>query len=245
MRTLLTALGMALTTALLAQPASAQSTTVVPGDFANTAGASIFVGPHAIGARRYQMLMHEDLLTDLVGRDLTGVTFRSPSSVSSDWPDADVTYPDYEIYLGPSVAPADRSTTFADNLAGPLTQVRDGPHTVPAGSFVAGGDPNPFGHVTEFSPYTYTGGHLLLEIRHVGNGDSSRSIDAINTNDPNYDVLFGGVWSSDLTDTEGFNARFGVLQFTSIPAPSAFAMLAMAAVFGRRRRRAYARHRQD
>lgn len=225
-----------LTAAVCAAPAPA-SQFVVPSVFENVSGGSIFVGPHAIGARKYQLLMHEDLLTGLVGKDIVGISWRLAPSASSDWPSTDVTYSDYEVYFAPSVAPSAQSTTFADNYAGTLTQVRDGPFTVPAGSLTSGGDPNDFGAETDLTAYTYTGGHLLMEIRHVGNGDSSRSIDAILTSHPDYGTMFGAVWSSDLNAPDGFNARFGVFQLTTVPAPGTLAVLAGAALCGRRRRR--------
>lgn len=219
-----------------ASPAMAQ---VVPSTYENTPGTGIFVGPHATGARTYQLLMHEDILTDLVGRAITGISFRTATNASSDWPAVDVTYSNYDIYLSQSVAPADRSLTFADNVVGIQTQVRSGPLTVNAGDYPMGGSPTTFGPPINVSDWAYTGGHLLVEIRHDGNGVSSRSMDALVSSTPGYGTMFSGAWQSSYNATTGLQGNFSVIKFSSVavPAPGALALFAGAFVAPGRRRR--------
>lgn len=212
---------------------------VVPGDYTNTPGDTNFTGPMTFGDRTNQMLIHEELLTDLVGRQLTGLSFRLPDNASSPWPDNELSYDFYDVYLSGSVAPEDRSFTFAENIVGDQTQVRSGGLTVPGSAFPDGGSPNDFGTEIGFDTgWTYTGGHLLVEIRHSGNDESSRAVDAINTNSPDYGTRFSALWSGDADAVDGaFPARFSIMQFTSIPAPGALALLGLAGLGTTRRRR--------
>lgn len=224
----------------LIAPAAAASIQhhVVPGDYANTPGDTNFTGPMTFGERTNQMLIHESLLTDLVGRQLTGLSFRLPANANSPWPAQDLTYSFYDVYLSGSVAPADRSFTYAENIVGDQTQVRSGGLTVPMSSYGFGGSPNDFGSEISFdSGWAYNGGHLLVEIRHSGNDVSSRSVDAINTNSPGYGTLFSALWTGDADATTGLQGRFSIMQFTSVPAPGALALLGLAGLCGTRRRR--------
>jgi len=194
-------------------------TDVMPNGFAKAAGDTNFTGPMTFGERTNQMILHESQLTELVGRQLTGISFRLPSNANSPWPAQDVTYNFYNIFLSDSVNPEDRSFTFAENIVGEQTQVRSGVLAVPTGSYPDGSSPNQFGPVIEFTtPWTYTGGNLLVEIRHPGNGVSSRAVDAVNTTNPDYGTLFSALWQADANGTDGaFPARFSIMQFTSIP----------------------------
>lgn len=211
---------------------------VVPPAFTNAPGDTNFTGPMTFGERTNQMLIHESLLTDLVGRQLTGISFRLPANATSPWPAQELSYNFYNVYLSGSVAPEDRSFTYAENIVGPQTQVRAGGLTVPMSSYGFGGSPNDFGAEIGFdSGWTYSGGHLLVEIRHSGNGVSSRSVDAINTSSDGYGTLFSALWTGDANATEGLQGRFSIIQFSSIPAPGALAVLGLAGLVGAGRRR--------
>jgi hypothetical protein len=64
------------------------------------------------------------------------------------------------------------STTYTDNIGTDAVAVRSGPLTLPSG-FNPGGAltpaVNPWGGIIEFTtPYVYTGGNLLITIRHNG-----------------------------------------------------------------------------
>ncbi|MGP1345590.1 MAG: hypothetical protein ACTS3F_02835 [Phycisphaerales bacterium] len=216
-------------------------TQVVPDGFGKAPGGTSFVGPHATGARTYQLLIHESMLSGLVGKELTGITWRAPGNISTDWPVSDVTYSNYDIYLSGSVDPADRSPVFGDNVVGPQTQVRSGALTVDAGSYTTGMNPNEFGVVIPFSNYLYTGGNLLVEISHTGNGESSRSLDAISASQGGavgYGTLFSALWKAEYNaEVDGLQGNFTVTQFTFVPGPGAVGLAMVAGLVGARRRR--------
>jgi hypothetical protein len=226
--------GLAVVAAVAAAPAQIQR--VVPNGYESTPGTATFLGPFA-GARTYQLLIHESQLTDFVGLQLTGMTWRLPTSATSSWPATDQTITSFDIFLSQGVAPSDRSLTFADNVVGPQTQVRSGSLTVPTGSFGFGGSPNAFGMNIGFNPWTYAGGHLLIELRHTG-VSSTRSVDAIATSTSGYGTLFSAAWGSGYAATTGSQGNFAVTQLTAVPEPAT--LLALGAGLGilaRRRRR--------
>lgn len=213
---------------------------VVPNAFANASAGSSFVGPLASTARTYQLLIHESELSGLVGLELTGLTWRLPSNITAAWPAADATFGDYSIFLSGSVDPADRSLTFAENVVGPQTQVRSGPLSIDAGSFTVGGSPNEFGLNIGFSNYLYTGGNLLVEIRHSGSNSTSRSVEAVPASSGGpvgYGTLFSAAWQSGADATVGLQGNFSVTRFTAIPTPGAVSLALVAGLAATRRRR--------
>lgn len=216
-------------------PALAQF--VVPGSYENVPGTGTFLGPLSNAQRTYQLLIHESLLTDMVGLQLTGLTWRSLASATSDWPTADVTFNNYDIYLSGSVTPANRSLTFANNIVGPQTQVRSGPLNIPTGSYTSGDSPNAFGPTIGFSNYAYNGGHLLIEIRHTGFSGTSRSVDALLTSTSGYGTLFSGAWTGNYTGTSGAQGNFSIVQLSAVPEPTTMALLGLGLLTALRRRR--------
>ena len=70
----------------------------------------------------------------------------------------------FDISIGPSAfPPGSLSASTAGNQGPGTVLARSGPITFPANSFVGGANPNPFGPLISFTtPYTYTGGDLLL-----------------------------------------------------------------------------------
>jgi len=229
-------LSCAVVLAVVAAALGSEVNVVVPLDYKNAPGTSTFLGPHASTARTYQMLIHESQLVDLVGLPLNGITWRLPTSATVDWPATDVNYDFYDIYLSGSVAPADRSLTFAENIVGPQTKVRTGPLTVTANSYTFGNVPNHFGPTIEFDEWVYSGGHLLVEIRHAGNTVSSRSVDAIGTTTPGYGTLFSACWASGANATSGSQGNFTVAQFSAVPEPTTMVLLGLGALLALRRR---------
>ncbi|HRE41800.1 MAG TPA: T9SS type A sorting domain-containing protein [Ignavibacteria bacterium] len=190
---------------------------IIPNNYAMTPGTAGFLGPTANAARTYQMLIHQDQLTGMVNQYVTSLTFRIPTSATEDWPVSDVTFNSYDIYLGTSVPPSQRSLTFALNWAGTPTQVRSGSLVIPAGSFRFGGSPTQFGYAITFNtPYLYTGGHLLVELRHTGFTGTSRNNDAIGTAIPGYLDQFSACWTGSYTGTAGSQGNFVVLKLNSV-----------------------------
>jgi hypothetical protein len=189
---------------------------VIPPTNAGTAGNSTFLGPLANAQRTYQLLIHESLLTDLVNKEIQAISWRIPTSATANWPTADVVFAAYDIYLSGSVAPADRNLTFADNIVGPQTQVRSGPLTVRQDEYTFGNVPNDFGPEIVFNNlWLYTGGHLLIEIRHQGFTGTSRSVDALSASTtPAYGIDFSACWTGNYAGTSGTQGNFSIVKLT-------------------------------
>lgn len=193
-----------------------RATQVVPNSYAATTGTGTFLGPLANAPRTYQLLIQASQLTGLVGRNLTGLSMRIPASATANWPLADVTYTNYDIYLSGSVEPSARSLTFANNIVGPQTQVRSGSLTILTNSYTFGSSPNAFGtEITFNTPWHYSGGNLLVEIRHQGFTGTSRSTDALLTSTSGYGTLVSGCWTGSYTGTSGSQGNFTVLKLTA------------------------------
>lgn len=212
---------------------------VVPNAY-ESGGTSTFLGPMANSQRTYQLLINSSQLTPFVGLQLNSVSWRLPESAAADWPASEITFDNFDIYLSPSVAPADRSLTFANNIAGTQVQVRSGSLTVPADSFSFGGSPNDWGLQIDFDPYLYTGGHLLFELRHTGFAGTSRSVDAVGTAAATgYGTDFSAAWTGNYEGVTGSQGNFSVVRFTAVPEPGSAGLIGVAvaglALFSRRR----------
>ncbi len=190
---------------------------VVPPAYSNAPGTATFTGPLASTPRTYQLLIHANQLTALVGMSLNAITFRLPVSSTTGWPASDASCTNYDIYLSGSVDPANRSPVFAANVVAPQKLVRSGPLTIPANSYTTGNSPNEFGPDIQFdSSYIYSGGNLLIEIRHTDIVSTSRSVDAIGTSISGYGTDFSGLWASGYTATEnGLQGNFSVTRINS------------------------------
>ncbi|QQS36402.1 MAG: T9SS type A sorting domain-containing protein [Ignavibacteriales bacterium] len=185
---------------------------VVPSDYANTPGTAAFTGPLATTARTYQLLIEESLLTTIIGKEIQTISFRIPVSATANWPAAETIYSSFDVYLSGSVTPSARSLTFIDNIVGPQKLCRSGSLTIPTDSYPFGGSPvNGWGReIMLDSFYLYTGGHLLIEIRHSGYTGTSRSLDAIGTTTTGYGTLFSACWQSGYTATTGLQGNFSI-----------------------------------
>jgi hypothetical protein len=154
-----------------------------------------------------------------VGQQISALSWRIPTSATGPWPTADVTFANYDIYLSGSVTPSARSLSdFSANVVGPRAQVRSGSLMVPANAYPSGGSPNSFGpEITFDTPWLYTGGHVLVEIRHDGFSGTSRSADAIGTSTAGYGTQFSACWTSSYTGNSGSQGNFSVVRFTTLP----------------------------
>lgn len=185
---------------------------VIPEGYANSPGTLTFLGPMANSQRTYQQLIAASQLADLVDKEITSISYRIPTSATEPWPAAEVTFASFDIYLSGSVDPANRSLTFENNIIGPQTLVRSGTLVIPALSFPSGGSPNAFGPEIVFdSPWTYTGGNLLIEIRHTGFTGTSRSLDANNTSTVGYGTLYSACWTGNYQGTSGSQGNFCII----------------------------------
>jgi hypothetical protein len=192
---------------------------VVPPDYTNAPGNGAFLSQFATSARTYQLLMHESLLAPILNQQIYAVSWRLPQSASSNWPSADVTFTDYEFYLGQGVDPADMDRmNFSSNFIGPKKQVRDGSLLVTANSYTFGNTPNDWGPEVTFivdSIYIYTGGNLLVELRHTGFSGTSRSVDALTTSTPGYGTIFRTCWGSGFAADSGAYGNFSIVRINA------------------------------
>ena len=91
---------------------------------------------------------------------------------------------------------------------------------ITADSYRFGTAPNAFGDPITFNTsYLYTGGHLLVEIRHPGFTGTSRSNDAIGTAISGYGTDFSACWTGTYTGGTGSQGNFCVAQLTNSPVP--------------------------
>lgn len=219
---------------LCASVAQAQVSVVAPNAYTNTAapggsGLNTIIRDSG-NPRTAQLLINANQLTSLIGLSINSLSFRLYAGATTAFPATSATWSDYTISLGQGVAFGSQSTTFASNFVGAPTVVRSGSLTIPAGSFPVSGSPNPFGAPITFTlPYVYTGGNLLIEIRHTGsnivNNPANDFLEAVLTTDPNYNV---NVWSATATGntaTTGAVNTFTVVQLNAVPEPSAALLL--------------------
>ena len=171
----------------------AQTALVIP----DSNEGSAFIGPYGNAARQLQMIIDDTLLTSLVGKNLTSISFRLPASTATSWPPNSLTMNAFDIYLSESVEPSERQLNFAANVVGTQTQVRSGSLQIPAGALTIGSNPNNFSFKINFtSAWQYNGGNLLIEVRHSGTGISSRSVQAASTSSAGYGTLYSALWQS-------------------------------------------------
>ncbi len=200
-------------TNIQSQSARSNGTEVLPPEYKTIPGTSTFTGPLAASARAYQLLIHENLLTNLLNKEIVGISWRQPASSTAAWPTSVVNFITYDIYLSGSVPPNERSLTFANNVVGTQKLVRNGSLQIVENSYPFGSSPNEFGPEIPFNQsYSYNGGHLLIEIRHQGFSGTSRSVDAVSTSTAGYGTLFSGLWQSSYTPTTGTQGNFSILK---------------------------------
>lgn len=189
---------------------------IKPPGYENTPGTATFTGPLANNDRTYQLLIHDSILTDIVGKEIQAISWRLPTGASANWPAVETTYPNFDIYMGESVAPENRSLVLADNRVGPQKLVRASNLVIPAGAYTFGNTPNDWGpEILLDSLYLYNGGHLLIEIRHTSSGGTSRSVDAIGTSITGYGTAFSAAWQSSYIPTTGLQGNFSVIRLTA------------------------------
>lgn len=209
---------------------------IVPPDYASTPGNGAFTSQLSTTPRTYQLLMHESLLAPILNKQIYAVSWRLPTSATTNWPAADVTITNYDFYLGQSVDPASMSLTdFSANFVGPKKQVRAGSMTILANAYTFGNSPNNWGPEMTFildSVYVYSGGHLLIELRHTGYTGTSRSVDALITSTSGYGTLFRACWAGSYTANSGSQGNFSIVRITADdPVPVELTSF-LASVFG-------------
>ncbi len=217
----------------------AQSFTVVPTAAVGVDGNSGTNTPIRSVARTLQVILSASELGGIsVGDTLEGIAFRLDKSEISQ-PPFDLNFASYDIFLGQAaLTPTTMSSTFADNyLGGTRVQMRSGGLTMPQASLPFGGNPNSFGSQIAFNlsggKYTYTGGDLVLEVRHTGNAATDFQLDAT-LNNAVAAARVGNTSTATIEDaTLGPRVPVMRLQFTSMaPEPGSLALLGLGAGMG-------------
>lgn len=223
--------------------------TVVPNAYTSTEGEnglSTVIGPNA---RTLQMVIRASELSGIpLNYEITGLAFRLNSGQPTS-PGFPILFSNYDIYIGSaSVAPLGASNTFLNNYASPSSkrQVRQGALSLDSTFFPNSGTaPNNFSADIAFNltGYAYTGGDLVIEISHSGNGGANFAIDA--TPNSATAAAYGAAGYNATTNTninsQGETVLMPIVRLTALtpaPEPAALSLLALGglALLVRRRR---------
>ena len=139
----------------------------LPANATTAEGDNVNLSPFKGSAGRFQGVYGASLVPIPVGARITGMSFRlDGTSVAF----TNVTIDNLEIRMSTSAnPPGSLSTTFASNRGANEVLVRTGPLAIASTDYPAGGTPNAFGPVIQFSrPFVYQGGPLLLEVAFTG-----------------------------------------------------------------------------
>ena len=210
-------------TALLLTACISSAQTLVPVEPADH--SSGLTTPIREEPRTIQLIFASSLLLGMPsGSTITGMSFRLYSGAENPWPAEEVSWENYDVqFSGSPHAPGSLSSIFDENIGTDAVMVRSGSLTIGAEGFPAGGDPNAFGVEIVFTtPYTYTGGNLLITIRHSGNGISSDGLES--TAEPgDYQLLTATGY--DAIEGAGNDMLITQLSYV-VPEPSSLMLLA-------------------
>jgi MYXO-CTERM domain-containing protein len=233
-------------------PAAASAQVVVPNAYENLNGLGVSSMPIDIqgNPRTLQLVISASQLTNLVGMDLTGISYRRGATAGGSYPLQQTTWSDYVIRLGPSVAPSAATGSFPGNFTAAPTEVRSGPWTVPFFAWPNNGPPgpNPWGPEATFdTPYLYTGGNLAVLITHPGSDNpniGNALMDTTTHNSPGFGTDYSFFYDFSFDAASGSPTEFmPIVRFSAVtptPEPSGWltgaAALAAAVAAARRRR---------
>ena len=230
-------LGLAVTTLGIAAVAAGRadaSFVVVPSSNASVEGSTDF----GFGAQpiTFQQVYGSSLLAGLpIGSVINGFSIRLNGLSSDPGP---VSFANFDVRIGRSnFAPGSLTSSTAGNQGSDTVLARSGSLAFAAGSFPSGALPNGFGPLIGFStPYTYTGGDLLLTFSVSA---ASGFMGFLADDQSN---LAGAQERQDLalnspTVSQNFNLTALIVQFnytatTTVPEPSSLALVGIASLVG-------------
>ena len=203
---------------VVAAPVS--TTVVAPDDYTAVSGNSgLNTLIRGIGLpRTYQMQFTPNALEGLMpGARITALRFRLYTNAAVAFPEATVTWSDYEVTLAQAANPiASMSTTFSANMLNPVL-VKDGAVSVPANNFSTGGFPNSFGSFLVLdSPYVYQGGDLVMHFTHTGSDSTNTTfLDAASTAAPGYGTTFRAISANAFAAPSGTAASVTIVEIVT------------------------------
>jgi len=199
---------------------------VVPAGVDTVAGSGGYSNFFRSAARSMQIEMDASVVAAAgiqPNTRITGISWRNPSwQVFASWPAVTATFTNYDITMSQSTHSSSEglSTTYTDNIAPDAVAVRAGPMVLQSG-FLPGGaltpNVNPWGGVIQFTtPYVYTGGNLLLTIRHTGAvGSGSGNVEATGNG---FTAGTTGIQTQNYTQVDGWTLQGMVnMRFTVEP----------------------------
>ena len=200
--------------ATAASYACAQSQTIVsPNSRATVEGNDSNAYPFcAPNVSRYQQVFGAGSLSAIVGRQITHLAFRLDGAAAAY--SGAFAYTNLTIKLSTSTHTPDQlSTDMNSNVGANVQTVFNGPFTVP--NLSGTGTPSPFDLVIQLqTPYTYSGGPLLLEIGGpIGPGPSSGAqflLDSEQTQGDSISRVYDATAETVFADTRGLITRFTV-----------------------------------
>jgi hypothetical protein len=220
--------GLATCAAMVVAAGAYAQTAVVPAGVNGLAGTGGYSNFFRNLARSVQIEMDASVVTAAgiaPSTRITGISFRNPSyQVFPTWPATGLTatFTNYDVTLSRSTRSSAQglSTTYTDNIGPDAVMVRSGGLALPSG-FLPGGaltpNVNPWSGVITFTtPFLYTGGNLLLTIRHTGAvGAGTGNVEAT----PDAFVAgTAGIQTQNYTQVTGWTLQGMVnMKFTIVP----------------------------
>jgi hypothetical protein len=211
-----------------AAPSAFADSLAAPNANASTNGNAeqFFLFGEGSATATFQWDLAASQLTPMVGDSITAIGFRLPSGASSVSGPIDIGT--WDLQLSSSLNPiGSLSTTFANNIASNAVTVVSGGLIL--GSVTGGTGPNPFFAIDFTTPFTYTGGDLLMTLTVANATDFLLPVDA------NFFVGGGlgdtvGSINGGSSEAEFYNYpitgfEYGPASSTGVPEPSSFVLL--------------------
>jgi hypothetical protein len=184
---------------------------VLPAANASAEGPAVITGPLANADLTFQWLFDGSQLPAVpAGSIFTAIGFRLDAGQPGR-PGIEHVFSRWDLQLSGSLHPAGAlDPVFANNVAADVVTVRSGPYTLPANSLPGGAGPNGFFFIPFTTPYTYSGGGLLLTLRQNGSsGLALLPLDGV--------ALAGLAGVADSVRGGGDDATSGQAQFSNVP----------------------------
>lgn len=212
-------------------PATA-GTIVVPNAYTSTESPSYVNGPFSDAAITFQFQLAASQFSAVpIGSSLTAIGFRLDSTNTSSGPTAATTYASYDITLsGSANALGSLSNTFASNEGPNATSVYDSALVLEPDALVGGGSINPFYLIQFSTPYTYSGGDLVVTLSYsapTGANVATYTVDGLTSSDGA--ALLNNSFNA-ATGTGGYNFPVTEFVFTSTPEPSTLGLAGLGVI---------------